>query len=163
MRLPSENPPGDEARVIAFIAAWLRERGIAVREIEGAPGRPNLVAELRGSGPGPTLLFNGHVDVVPAGSGWTVPPYGAEIRDGALYGRGACDMKGGLAAVLAVAEVFATTRTPFAGTLLLAIVCDEETGGDRGTGALLDGGHIAPTWPSSPSPPISLSACRRGR
>ena len=74
VRIPSENPPGNEQDMISFVASWLEQRQVEVRSFEGAPGRPNLVATLQGTPEGPTLLFNGHVDVVPAGEGWSVPP-----------------------------------------------------------------------------------------
>lgn len=93
---------------------------------EVAPGRPNVIAKLHGTEPGPTLVFEGHVDVVTEGdpAAWTHPPFAAEIAGGRLYGRGAADMKGGVAAMLFAADALA--RKPFPGTLVVASLVDEE-------------------------------------
>lgn len=98
------------------------------------------VAGTLGAGDGPSLLLNGHVDVVPVGTGsdWTTPPFEPDVRDGRVYGRGACDMKGGLAAALHALEVLADLDVPLAGSVTLASVVGEEDGG-CGTLALL--GH----------------------
>ena len=138
VRIPSENPPGDENGVAMKILDRLKNLGLKTEIVEAEPGRPNLIASLEGDPGGPTLLFNGHTDVVPAGSGWEVDPYGGIIKDGRLYGRGACDMKGGLAAILAVAEVFQKAGIRPRGRLLYSIVVDEETGGQKGTGYLVE-------------------------
>src|SRR5262249_7591111 len=113
-------------------------------------GRPNVVARLEGSPAGPHLLFDGHLDVVPAGNGWSQDPYTATVRDGRLIGRGAADMKGGIAAMVAAAEAVRQAGMPLRGTLTLAMVADEEEGG-AGTRALLDDGLEA-TWAIVPEP-----------
>lgn len=98
-------------------------------------GRPQLAARFAPrAGGGRSLLFNGHVDVVPAGdlAAWTAPPLAATVRDGRLYGRGACDMKGGVAALVVAAEVLAA-EAPLGGELLVCTVTDEE---ETGAGAL---------------------------
>jgi acetylornithine deacetylase len=102
-------------------AAWLRDWGFAVRLEEVAPGRSNVHAE-HGHG-SPRLLFNGHLDTVGV-EGMTVPPFGAEEREGRLYGRGSCDMKGGVAALLAAA--CAVARAGHQGTLIVVLTVDEE-------------------------------------
>ena len=90
------------------------------------PGRPNVIAVVDGGGgPGPTLMFEGHTDVVTEGEGWTVDPFGGEIVDGRLYGRGAADMKGGLAAMLFATHAL-QQRGPFPGRIVLAALVDEE-------------------------------------
>jgi succinyl-diaminopimelate desuccinylase len=96
-----------------------------VREVE--PGRPNVVATIDGGRPGPTLLFEGHTDVVSEGdsSKWTHPPFGAEIVEGRLYGRGSADMKGGVAAMLFAARALDLAR-PFHGRVVVAALVDEE-------------------------------------
>ena len=103
-------------------------------------GRPQLVARLAGSGGGRSLLLNGHIDVVPAdeAEGWTSPPFAPEVRDGRLYGRGSCDMKGGVAAMVVAAEALAR-RGVLAGDLLVATNTDEESSGAGGV-ALVDRG-----------------------
>jgi acetylornithine deacetylase len=129
VRTPSVNPalaPGEgagEAAVAELARAWLEERGVRAWLEEAAPGRPNVVAET-GPGGGRTLVLCGHLDTVSAG-GMTIPAFGAEVRDGRLYGRGAYDMKGGVAAIMAAAAALAADP-PRAGTLRLALVADEE-------------------------------------
>ena len=123
----STNPelvPGGagEGAVAAMIAARLSAAGLLVERTEVEPGRPNVVATLSGTGGGRRLLLCGHTDVV-AGSPEQFRP---EIRDGRMYGRGCYDMKGGLAAAIAVVERIAASGDRLAGDLVLAAVCDEE-------------------------------------
>jgi len=102
IQLPSLNPPGQEKDCIAFLAHMLRDAGLDVRTYEFAPGRPSIVARATGSGNAKPLAFTGHVDVVPLGEKpWTVEPFVGDIRDGKLFGRGASDMKAGVAAFVA--------------------------------------------------------------
>ncbi|MGH2876258.1 MAG: M20/M25/M40 family metallo-hydrolase [Solirubrobacteraceae bacterium] len=111
-----------EAQVAQIIAGRLRAAGLEVTMTEVAPGRPNVVGRLRGTGGGRSLMLCGHMDVVgaePAG-------FSPEIRDGRLYGRGAVDMKGGLAAAIVAVERLASASGPLAGDVLLAGVIDEE-------------------------------------
>lgn len=136
VRIDSVNPPGNEAAVAAEIADWLGERGISARMIELAPGRCNLVAEVNGAGPGRTIVLNTHMDVVAAGPGWASGPFAGEVRDGRLYGRGAADAKGPLAA-MAVALVRLKGRSDWRGRAVLAAVTDEE-GRSGGARALLE-------------------------
>lgn len=107
-----------------LLAGW----GWAPLWEEVAPGRPNVVATLRGARPGPHLILEGHTDVVTPGdpAAWSHDPFGGEIMGGRLYGRGAADMKGGVIAALFAAEAVRASGVPFAGTLTLAIVADEE-------------------------------------
>lgn len=143
VRIPSENPPGDEHAIQDRIGELLESYGYEVRRIDSPTGRPNLIAERGDETSGPTLLFNGHVDVVPPGPDWSRPPYCGDIVDGRLWGRGAADMKGGVAAILEVAAVFAEVAPSMKGRLIWTIVSDEEAGGEHGTGLLCDGDHIA--------------------
>jgi succinyl-diaminopimelate desuccinylase len=115
IRFPTVNPPGDAYRPCAeYIAGRLSKRGFAIEFVraEGTPGdsdrypRVNMVARIEGCRAGPTVHFNSHIDVVEAGEGWTVDPFGGTIADGRVYGRGACDMKGGLAASIVAVEAF---------------------------------------------------------
>jgi acetylornithine deacetylase len=105
-------------------------------------GRPNLVATLPGSGGGSSLMLLGHVDVVSPGEGWTVDPFAAERRNGLIVGRGAADMKGGLAAAVAALEMLRAAKIRLRGDVIVASVVDEEAGG-MGTLAVVDRGYRA--------------------
>lgn len=126
IQVPSENPPGNERHVALAIQEVLQHNGIASSLTWAGPGRPNLMAELEGSGPGPTLIYNGHLDVVPAGPNWTEDPFSGLIRNGRLYGRGAADMKSGVAAMIYAAIILKRMGTPFHGKLVLFFNADEE-------------------------------------
>ncbi len=129
VRIPSVVRPGQgEGAVAAFLAEELDRRGFAVRWQEVAPGRPNVVADWDTGGPGFGLILEGHTDVVTEGdrAAWSCDPFGGEVRGGRLYGRGACDMKGGLAAaVVAVSAVRGLSRG-LRGRVRLAALVDEE-------------------------------------
>src|SRR5215213_1328334 len=122
------NPPGNEAACIDWIRGLLSEAGIESELHEKEPGRPNLVARLRGETPEPGLLLYGHVDVVTArDQQWRRPPFEAEIADGFLWGRGALDMKGGVAMLV---QAFLRARElELKHDVVLAVVSDEEAGG----------------------------------
>ncbi len=125
---PSVNPEledagAGEAAVAELTAGWLRAWGLSVELSEVAAGRWNVVGRLAGKATGPTLLLNGHLDTVGVG-GMSVEPFEAELRDGRLWGRGSCDMKGGVAALLAATAKLA--RGPLRGTLIVALTADEE-------------------------------------
>ncbi|HEY8370330.1 MAG TPA: M20 family metallopeptidase [Thermodesulfobacteriota bacterium] len=137
VRVPSVNPPGGEGPVAALVAAKLRDLGFDVRVVEAEPGRPNVIAHKGGTGRGPTLLFNGHMDVQPAASGWTRDPFGAEIEGSRLYGRGSVDMKAGLAAMVFAADALERAGIRLAGDLVITAVADEVSGGHKGTGFLV--------------------------
>ena len=128
VRAEGENPPGGEEASAAVLAAACRERGLRVVTDEVEPGRPNVSAVLDG-GDGPGLLLLGHTDVVPSGEGWTVPPFGGVVREGRLYGRGAADMKGGLAACVAAMSALHRAGARLHGPVELAAVVDEEETG----------------------------------
>jgi succinyl-diaminopimelate desuccinylase len=116
-----------ERRVVEYLRAWIRrELGLEPLLEEVEAGRQNLSLTLDSGRPGPCLLLEGHTDVVSEGdhSRWSVDPFGGELKDGRIYGRGACDMKAGLAVNLVVAK--ALQRAGFSGRLSLALVCDEE-------------------------------------
>ncbi len=126
VRIPSYFPGPGEAPVVDFLEPYLRARGFATTVQEVAPGRPNLIADL-GQGSG-GLILEGHTDVVTHGNPdqWTVPPYEARIVEGKIYGRGACDMKGGLAAAIVAAQAVRQVLGEPRKTLRLCIPCDEE-------------------------------------
>jgi succinyl-diaminopimelate desuccinylase len=120
---------GTERGVVAYLAAWIRrELGVEPLVEEAAPGRQNLIATLDSGRPGPCLMLEGHTDVVSEGGAqaWTHPPFGAEIADGRIYGRGSCDMKAGVAVALVTAKALRNADVPWAGKIRLGLVCDEE-------------------------------------
>jgi len=127
VRIPTLNPPGVEKPGAEFLARELSRRGFRPEVTEIAPNRANVVARLAGSGQAPALLFNGHLDVVPPGeTPWKHVPFGAEIEDGRLYGRGSCDMKSGLAAMLVAMDALARRGKRLRGDLIFSAVADEE-------------------------------------
>jgi succinyl-diaminopimelate desuccinylase len=151
VRIPTVNPPGEEYEACArFLGDDLARRGFAIEYI-AAEGRPehtrrhprvNVVGSRRG-GPGPVVHLNGHIDVVPAGEGWTVDPFGGLLRDGKIYGRGVCDMKAGIAAAVFAAEAIARAGVTLPGTIEISGTVDEESGGFAGVAHLAERGRIA--------------------
>jgi succinyl-diaminopimelate desuccinylase len=130
VRIKSINPPGDELPAAVFLAERLRSFGLEADVVDIGGNRGNVVAVLRGSdGAAPAFMFNGHLDVVPAGeaSAWERDPFCGDIVDGRVFGRGASDMKGGVAAMsVAVALLLASGRK-FKGDIMLTAVSGEET------------------------------------
>ena len=119
------NPPGNERALAVLLQGLLEEYGFACRLQELGGGRANLIAE-RSAGEGPELMLNGHLDVVPAPGPWSHDPFDPVIREGRIYGRGACDMKGGIAAMCTAAIRTALKGGPQNGRLKLLFVSDEE-------------------------------------
>jgi acetylornithine deacetylase len=152
VRIPTENPKlaaieaGAEAACQDVIEPRLRALGCEIDRWEVYPGRPDLVGTLRGDGGANarSLILNGHIDVVPAGdpAGWTHPPFAAEIADGKIWGRGAVDMKGGIAAMIAAVEAIRRAGVRLQGDVILESVVDEETGGP-GTTQTVEHGYRA--------------------
>jgi acetylornithine deacetylase/succinyl-diaminopimelate desuccinylase-like protein len=137
IRFDTTNPPGNEEACVAHVESLLHAQGIETERYERTPGRPNLVARHAGRKDCPPLLLYGHVDVVTtAGQRWTHPPFGGEIVDGMVWGRGALDMKGGVAMCVRafLDAVAADVDTP----LVLLILSDEENGGDQGAMFIAD-------------------------
>ena len=124
---PNE-PDGNEEKVARFIESYLKEIGLTVSYEEVVPGRPNVIAIYDSGRPGKTLLFEGHTDVVTEGDleAWLFDPFGAEIKDGRIYGRGSCDTKGNLAAAIAAVKAIKDSEAIFNGKIILCIPCDEE-------------------------------------
>ena len=152
IRIPTPNPPGENYRAVCDdLDRRLRAARFETRfeRATGAPGdcdhhpRWNLVARREGSRPGETVHFNSHIDVVEPGHGWSVDPWGGEVRDGRVHGRGACDMKGGLAASVIAAEAFLAARPDFPGTIEISATADEESGGFGGVAHLAREGAFA--------------------
>jgi succinyl-diaminopimelate desuccinylase len=154
IRFPTINPPGEAYQPCAeFIGRRLSARGFAVNYVRaaGTPGdsesypRINVIARRQGSGPGPSVHFNSHIDVVQTGAGWTLDPFAAVVRDGKIYGRGACDMKGGLAASIIAVEALIDSGAQLPGALEISGTVDEESGGYGGVHYLAQRG-----WFSAP-------------
>jgi acetylornithine deacetylase/succinyl-diaminopimelate desuccinylase-like protein len=134
VRFRTVNPPGDERECQEWLAAYLRDAGLEVELMGAEPERPNLVARLRGEQPGRALGYLSHVDTVLADPGdWARDPWGGEVHDGFLWGRGALDMKSQTAAEAVAAAALARDGwRPPRGELKLMAVVDEETGGQAG-------------------------------
>lgn len=123
---PSENPPGNENAVAHFIADVLQKEGIETELQDVVPGRPNVIARIKGQQPGKRVILNGHTDVVPCGEGWSVEPFAAVIEDDRIIGRGAADMKSGVAAMMFAAILIQRHGYAFNGELTLLFNVDEE-------------------------------------
>ena len=139
IRFDTTNPPGNEAACIRFIGELLGTFQIEHRLLAAVEGRPNLVARIKGCGKAPPLMLYGHVDVVTTRhQQWSVPPFEGRLSDGFVWGRGALDMKGGIAMMLsAVLDLVGRNFRP-AGDILLVMLSDEETGGRLGAGFLVE-------------------------
>lgn len=141
VRIPSVNtgvmPTGNETPVCEYIAAKLAANGIDSQTLESAPGRGNLVARMSGDG-SMRLLFMAHTDVVPVENEteWTYPPFGGEVHDGRVWGRGSHDMKGMLASEMMAMLLLKRAGVTLGGSLILAACADEEAGGVYGAGWL---------------------------
>jgi acetylornithine deacetylase/succinyl-diaminopimelate desuccinylase-like protein len=140
IRFNTVNPPGNERPALEYLASYLEPAGFEVELLAAEDERPNLVADLRGRGDGPTLCFLGHVDTVLANpSEWRHDPWSGDVADGMLWGRGALDMKSQVAAEAVAAVALAREGwRPAAGHLKLIFVADEETGGELGAEWLTD-------------------------
>lgn len=139
IQFDTTNPPGNESKCILFINQLLIDAGVQTKVLAKVPGRPNLIARLPGRGSAPPLLLYGHVDVVTtANQQWQHPPFEGKLADGFLWGRGALDMKGGVAMMLAAFLRAKAESTALPGDVVLAIVCDEEAGGDLGAKFLVE-------------------------
>jgi acetylornithine deacetylase/succinyl-diaminopimelate desuccinylase-like protein len=133
IQFDTTNPPGDEAECIRYIDQLLTDAGIETNILAHTPKRPNLVARLPGRGDAPPLLLYGHVDVVTtANQDWSHPPFAAEIDSGYIWGRGALDMKSGVAMMIAALLRAKAEGLQPPGDIILAVVSDEEDGGDDG-------------------------------
>jgi succinyl-diaminopimelate desuccinylase len=153
IRIPTLNPPGENYREICeYLDQRLQKYGFGTELLRahGAPGdsdkypRWNIVARREGANKGDCVHFNSHIDVVVVGSGWTQDPFGGELLGDKIYGRGACDMKGGLAASIIAAEVFIDTNPDFYGAIEISGTGDEESGGYGGVAYLAEKGFFNP-------------------
>jgi len=139
IRFDTTNPPGNEGECVAYVQRLLDDAGVESRIFARDDARPNLIARLPGAGDAPPLLLYGHVDVVQtAGQQWTHPPFDADLLDGVVWGRGALDMKGGVAMLVDAFLRAARGELKPRGDLILAVLSDEENGGDFGAKYLVE-------------------------
>jgi succinyl-diaminopimelate desuccinylase len=154
IQIPSVNPVGDYTEISHFLDEKLREYGLLVEVIDVpehivneknlSTPRKNVIATLKGSGTGPSLILNAHLDTVPGDdeSKWTFPPFSGQIFEGKIYGRGATDSKGRIAAYIGAVLALKTAEIELAGDVIIALTCDEETGGELGAGYLTSNGLL---------------------
>jgi succinyl-diaminopimelate desuccinylase len=136
VRWDTRNPPGNELPLARYLAERLRALGLEAEVLPITEARGNLLARVRGAGARPGLALCGHLDVVPPGTApWARDPFGGEVEGGRLHGRGSCDMKGGVAALVAAAAAVAGAGRPLAGDLVIALTAGEE-------GEALGAGHF---------------------
>lgn len=162
IRMDTRNPPGREVECAHYLGGLLASAGLEVSYHDFAPGRTSLVALLRGEGgeadKKKPLCFGGHIDVVPLGAAeWSVDPFGAEIADGRLYGRGSTDMKSGVAAFVHAAMTLAADGARGNADIVLAICAGEETGCEGSShlgriGAIGEAGAIVIAEPTANYP-----------
>lgn len=139
VRFNTTNPPGDEAACIAYINKLLTEAGFSTTILAADPARPNLIARLQGQGNAAPLLLQGHVDVVTTEKQvWQHPPFAGDIVDDYVWGRGTLDMKGGVAMMIAAFMRAGTETESLPGDVILAVLSDEEAGGDYGAKYLVE-------------------------
>lgn len=161
IRHESPDPPGREIEIARFVHGELERYGIEAELDEFAPGRANVLGRVRGAGRKPALVFSAHMDTMPPGTGeWTHGPYSGAIADGRIYGRGACDMKSGLAAMISAAVAARAEAGRLAGDVILAF-----TGGESSNclgakvlvekGQLRDAGAILVSEPSTLTPLVA--------
>jgi len=143
VRIPSFS--GDAhglSRIAQVISGEMSRNGFSIQLIEAEEGLTNVIGKYQGSNNAPWILFNGHTDVVPVqrDEDWIVEPFSAEIKDGRIYGRGACDMKGGLAAMLAAPKIVFSLFPEYKGNIILTATVDEEIGGFKGMKYIVEQG-----------------------
>ena len=139
IRFDTTNPPGNERPCIEYLNGLLKDAGVETTLLAKTPERPNLIARLKGEGKAPPMLLYGHVDVVTTeGQQWTHPPFEGRIVDGYIWGRGALDMKSGVAMLLAAFLKAKTKKATLPGDVIFCAVADEEAGGDYGSRFLVN-------------------------
>ncbi len=144
VQIPTVNPPGNEKDLAEFLTLKLQELGFQVKNYDVDIGRPNVVGLLQGKVGKKTLMFNGHMDVVPPGNEylWTHDPFSGHKEDNRIYGRGACDMKGGIASIITSIKTIIDSNIDLNDNLLVTFVIDEETTGN-GTKNIIKNGYKA--------------------
>ena len=139
VQAPTENPPGNEKAAAQFLKPFLSKMGFKIKTVLSPKGRWNLLAEKRWGKGGRRLIFNGHLDVVPAGnaSQWKYPPFQGKLYKGKIYGRGSSDMKSGIASFIHALSTIERSKIPLhQGAIVLHLVSDEESHGHQGMGFL---------------------------
>ncbi|MBM3252197.1 MAG: M20 family metallopeptidase, partial [Candidatus Omnitrophica bacterium] len=145
IKLESENPPGNEYKISAFVTRYLKRLGLKVKTYEFAKKRPNVVGTLKVRSSGNSLLFSPHLDTVPAGRGWKFPPFSGKIYQNRIYGRGATDCKGNLAVGMEAINSLVENRIKLNCDIIFAATADEETGNKFGLIPLLKRKILTPS------------------
>ncbi len=152
VRIPTINPPGEDyLKCVELLGNRLAKSGFSLlyERAKNTPGdterypRHNVIARIEGKQSGPCVHFNGHLDVVVTGNGWTVDPFEGLVREGKIYGRGTCDMKGGLASAVIAMEAILEESIDFPGVIEISGTVDEETGGYGGVAFLAEKGFFS--------------------
>ncbi len=144
IRINSENPPGDESEIAAFVKSYLEKIGLKPRIYEFKKNRSNVIARIEGTDKKRSLLITPHLDTVPAGTSWHFNPFWGQIHNGRIYGLGATDCKGNLAVSMEVMNSIIEDGKPLAYNLILAATADEESGSAFGLIPLLKKGILKP-------------------
>ena len=159
IQIESTNPPGNELDLAEWLGDYFAQAGVKVEVLKYEGKRANLVARLRGSGRRPALIFSAHLDTVPAGEvHWTFPPFSGTLHEGRVYGRGAADMKGGLAAMVEATVILARSGVSLGGDLIVAFTYDE-THGLRGARRLVEEGYLEGAGAVVVGEPSTLEVC----
>lgn len=163
VRIPSTNPGAFESDAARRVVEYFDRTPVEAELVESLPGRHSVGAILRGRGDGPRLILNGHLDTVPIDdeTEWTSDPFGAEVRDGFMYGRGACDMKAGLAVQIGVAHHLAKRLDQLEGLLVLHFAAGEERA-EPGTLSLLKAGYTGDFGIVTEPTDLRIAAATRG-
>ena len=163
VRIPSTNPGAFESAVARRVAEYFDGTPVEAELVESLPGRHSVGAILRGRGDGPRLILNGHLDTVPIDNEaeWTSDPFGAEVKGGFMYGRGTCDMKGGLATQIGVAHHLAARIDRLEGSLVLHFAAGEERA-EPGTLSLLEAGFTGDFGIVTEPTDLRIAAATRG-
>ena len=163
VQIPSENPGAYENNVANRILQWFENTPVEAKLVESMPDRYSVGAVLRGKGDGPKLVLNGHMDTVPVDdlNLWTNDPFGASIKDGFLYGRGACDMKAGLSVQIGVAHHLSRHLDRLNGSLVMHFAVGEERA-EPGTLSLLEAGYTGDMGIVTEPTELRIAAATRG-
>ena len=146
IRINSENPPGNEHKIALFVREYLERLGVAVKTYEFKKNRANITGMIKGGRAKKELLISPHLDTVPAGKNWAFPPFAGKIKNGRIYGRGASDCKGNLAASLEAINSIIEDKVDLSYDLVFAATADEESGSGLGLIPLLDKKILKPDY-----------------
>jgi succinyl-diaminopimelate desuccinylase len=145
IQIDSQNPGVQESAAVEWVGNRLDDMGLSAERQQVEESRDNLISVIPGESDSPRLVLLAHLDTVPIGGGWTLPPLGAEIQNGRIYGRGACDMKGGVAISLGLMEALAKQKRGMSGDLIFVGTVDEEAPDMLGAQKLVASGFLRPT------------------